>query len=756
MAHADDGPRKGWPLQQGEMAERIRNHDWQRTPLGPLEGWPATLRNAVDLMLDSPLPACLAWGPEHTCLYNEGMKSFVAERHPRALGEAYSRLWPEHWSEHRAVVEALMAGESRELVCRAASDGSRPHRPSRPVAVSFTPLRDERSAVAGFFGHAREQGAAGQPGGSASKYRVLLDAIDQGYCIIEMIFDAGDRPVDFRFLEVNAAFERQTGLGDVVGKTMRSLAPDHEEHWFEIYGRIARTGVPERFENVAATIGRYFEVYAFRLPEAGRATVGVLFNDISERRHSQQAMRESEENLRLVVENTRNYAIFTTDPKGDVTAWYVGAETVFGYRPADIIGRNAAILFTPEDRAAGEPERELAVARQNDSSPNVRWHMRADGSRVFIEGTVVALWGGAGELRGFLKVGQDVTERERVQDELRASRRQLTTLLEGIPQLVWRSRDDGDWTWASPQWEAFTGQSVEASRGSGWLDVVHPADREGARSAWSQSRDQQRFHADYRIREAATGRYRWFQTRATPSRESDGAIVEWFGTSTDVDDLWRLREHERLLLAELQHRVRNTLAVIRSIARRTADTTDTAEDYAMHLEGRINAFARVQAAVTRDPLGGVSLLDLVAEELIAATAREGENATLEGPNVRLSGREAEIFGLAIHELATNAIKFGALSEPAGRISIRWSIEETENQPILHFVWKEKGLHLDPEEPRRRGFGTELLERTLSYQLLGEGKASFEQDGVRCVIRMPLPMQMDGYGVGPYGAAAPEH
>ncbi|WAP70146.1 sensor histidine kinase [Jiella pelagia] len=321
----------------------------------------------------------------------------------------------------------------------------------------------------------------------------------------------------------------------------------------------------------------------------------------------------------------------------------------------------------------------------------------------------------------------------------------MKTLLEGIPQLVWRSRDDGDWTWASPQWEAFTGQSAEASLGSGWLDVVHPDDRDSARSAWSQSRDADGFHADYRIREAASGHYRWFQTRATPYRESDGTIIEWFGTSTDVDDLWRLREHERLLLAELQHRVRNTLAVIRSIARRTADTTETAEDYAMHLEGRINAFARVQAAVTRDPLGGVSLLDLVAEELIAATAREGENATIEGPNIRLSGREAETFGLAVHELATNAIKFGALSEPAGHVAIRWTIEEAADPPLLHFVWKETGVDLNPDEPRRRGFGTELLERTLSYQLLAEGRESFEADGVRCVIRMPLPMQMNGFG-----------
>lgn len=120
------------------------------------------------------------------------------------------------------------------------------------------------------------------------KYRVLFDSIDEGFCVIEVIFDETHVPVDYRFLEVNEAFARQTGLRDAVGKTMKELAPDHDAHWFEIYGRIALTGKAERFSQPAEALGRYFDVYAFRFGEAEQNQVAVLFNDIAERKRREE------------------------------------------------------------------------------------------------------------------------------------------------------------------------------------------------------------------------------------------------------------------------------------------------------------------------------------------------------------------------------------------------------------------------------------------------------------------------------------
>ncbi len=116
------------------------------------------------------------------------------------------------------------------------------------------------------------------------KYRALFDSIDQGFCVIEMLFDEMHVPVDYRFLEINDAFERHTGLQNAVGRTAKELIPNHDAHWFEIYGRVALTGRPERCEEPAEAMGRYFEVYAFRIGGPGENRVAVLFRDITERK----------------------------------------------------------------------------------------------------------------------------------------------------------------------------------------------------------------------------------------------------------------------------------------------------------------------------------------------------------------------------------------------------------------------------------------------------------------------------------------
>lgn len=128
-----------------------------------------------------------------------------------------------------------------------------------------------------------------------ARYSTLFQSIDEGFCIVEMIFDELDRPVDYRFLEVNPAFERHTGLGDAVGRRMRELAPDHEEHWFEIYGRVAREGQPIRFQNHAEQLNRYYDVYACRLGEASNRHVAIIFNDITDKRDMESRLREAKE-----------------------------------------------------------------------------------------------------------------------------------------------------------------------------------------------------------------------------------------------------------------------------------------------------------------------------------------------------------------------------------------------------------------------------------------------------------------------------
>jgi PAS domain S-box-containing protein len=156
------------------------------------------------------------------------------------------------------------------------------------------------------------------------KYRILFDSIDEGFCIIEMIFDEKQKPIDYRFLSINASFERQTGMHDAEGKRMREFAPDHEEHWFETYGRIALTGESIRFENVAEQLHRWYDVYAFRFGDPKNMQVAILFNDISERRKAENMIlelnKELADNLREIAEVNKELEAFSYSVSHDLRA----------------------------------------------------------------------------------------------------------------------------------------------------------------------------------------------------------------------------------------------------------------------------------------------------------------------------------------------------------------------------------------------------------------------------------------------------
>ena len=132
---------------------------------------------------------------------------------------------------------------------------------------------------------------------SEQNYRMLFESIDEGFCTIEVLFDQNEKSVDYRFLQISPSFERQTGIKNAAGRRMREIAPQHEEHWFDIYGRIALTGEPMRFENEAKQLGRWYDVYAFRVEDANRRRVGILFNDITERKRAEEKLRASEQRL---------------------------------------------------------------------------------------------------------------------------------------------------------------------------------------------------------------------------------------------------------------------------------------------------------------------------------------------------------------------------------------------------------------------------------------------------------------------------
>jgi PAS domain S-box-containing protein len=330
-----------------------------------------------------------------------------------------------------------------------------------------------------------------------------------------------------------------------------------------------------------------------------------------------------------------------------------------------------------------------------------------------------------------------------VNEALSESEARFRTLIEGMPQLVWRSEALGNWTWSSPQWSEFTGLSVTRSLGQGWLDALHPEDRPNAELAWFHAEATKDLLIDARIFNAEEGRFRHFRTRAMPVLGPEGSIIEWLGTSTDVNDITELQERQGVLLAELQHRTRNLMSVVRSVVGRTLRGSDTLEDFAHRVEPRLAALSRVQGVLSRKrERERITVSTLVKEELAAHVDLDGESAgsriLIEGPDVPLKSATVQIFALGLHELTTNALKYGALSSNGGTLRVCWEICEDEAGRRLHLLWDEQGVAcLEAGPSERRGYGRELIERALPYQLGARTIYTLRPTGVRCEIDAPL-------------------
>lgn len=227
-----------------------------------------------------------------------------------------------------------------------------------------------------------------------------------------------------------------------------------------------------------------------------------------------------------------------------------------------------------------------------------------------------------------------------------------------------------------------------------------------------------------------------FTLSCSPVRDEVGDVFAVFLILVETTERVRASQARGLMMAELQHRVRNILAVIRSIVSRTAETSQTVDDLSAHLDGRLAALARTQVLLTRSPGAGVDLESLVRDELLAQVANE-ERIAIEGPTVLLPPKAAEVMTLAVHELATNATKYGALSTGGGGIAIRWTASLRDGTDWLTFQWRESGVQVAATAPRRSGFGAVLIEQRVPYELMGAGALTFAPGGIQCEIAFPL-------------------
>jgi PAS domain S-box-containing protein len=444
--------------------------------------------------------------------------------------------------------------------------------------------------------------------------------------------------------------------------------------------------------------------------------------------------------FRLMVESAHDYAIFSLDNAGVVTSWNTGAERLMGWAHADAVGNTADVIFTAEDRAAGVPEQERTQAAKRGRAEDERWQQRKDGTRFWASGLMMRL---DEPNAGFVKVLRDRTDAHLANERLRKSEERFRLLATNIPQLVFRSMSDGNRTWPSPQWIEFTGLGVEQSLGFGWLDAIHPEDRGPTLAAWTGAIDRGEYYCEHRLRRRSDGQYRWHQTRARSIGRDEPR--DWVGTMTDIHDLRALQERQRVLMAELQHRTRNLLAIVQTIVSRTLRGSDSLQSFELEFSRRLQALSRVQALISGVDYQSLDLRDLLIAELQAHDGRQlnSGRVTLDGPAFPLPAAAAQALGLAFHELVTNAVKYGALAQERGGLAVNWQVDRRDAEQVAKVEWKESGVAMPQGVARRAGYGRELIERALPYQLGAETELQFEPDGVRCSITVTLKSPTNG-------------
>jgi signal transduction histidine kinase len=315
----------------GEMRELCRALDWGSTPFGPVEEWSQSLRTTVRTLLASRNPMFLWWGPDLGQIYNDAYRPSLGEggRHPRALGARGREFWTDIWETIGPEIEHVMTTGGATWH----EDQYLPiERNGRLDEVwwtySYSPVWDDDGTIGGTLVVCQETTARVRALQAAreseARYRSLFDALDEGFCVIEVIFD-GDEPVDYRFIEANPAFVDETGLTDAIGRRVRELVPGHEKHWFETYGRVAKTGEALRFDAPARALNRWYDVYAFRTGRPEERKVAVLFRDVSDARAAEAERDRLLEALSL--ERSRLAEIFRRSP--NFLAVLRGPEHVF-------------------------------------------------------------------------------------------------------------------------------------------------------------------------------------------------------------------------------------------------------------------------------------------------------------------------------------------------------------------------------------------------------------------------------------------
>ncbi len=375
---------------------------------------------------------------------------------------------------------------------------------------------------------------------------------------------------------------------------------------------------------------------------------------------------------------------------------------------------------------------------------------RPDGTTVWANSSITPLGEPGDPARSLLVVTIDLTARKRAEAALRESDARFRQFGTASADALWvRDARDLRVEYASPAFERLYGLPLASVGGRDDLRrlarLIVPHDRRRALDALRRVRAGATVTAEFRVRRAVDGAVRWVRDTAFPIRDSAGRLHRIGGISEDATAAKASSDRLEVLVAELQHRTRNLLGVVRGLSNQLIARSGSLDDFAARFDDRLNALGRVNGLLARLSEGDRITFDELArselESLGGADWLGSGRVTMAGPSgVRLRSTTVQTFALALHELATNALKYGALSARGGRLALSWQVAASGSVPMLHVCWHESGVLRDPMNdtpPPGGGYGRELIEQALPYQLGARTRFELRDDGVHCEIALPV-------------------
>jgi PAS domain S-box-containing protein len=371
---------------------------------------------------------------------------------------------------------------------------------------------------------------------------------------------------------------------------------------------------------------------------------------------------------------------------------------------------------------------------------------RRNGERLALLLSIDPLLNADGKPVGAISCFQDITERRRMVEALDRSRMDLH-----LQEQRWNAtynhaaigiaevNENGRFIRVNDAMTTMTGWTREDMLGRRLFQNTHPGDKDIDEASYlRQVAGELDFYSVERRFICKDGRTIWCFVRSSTVRDAQGKYLYCVRVIHDVTERKEAEERQKLLIDELNHRVKNTLATVQSLATQTAHGTDSPAAFREAFEGRLIALSQVHDQLTRRHWGSAELRDIVVGATAPYAGDTPGRVETEGDTLTIRPRAALTLALALHELTTNAAKYGALSVPNGRVTVRWTIQDGPSQPLLTLEWCERDGP-PVAAPTRQGFGTRFIKDSVASELRGTARLAFDAAGLCCTMAIPLTL-----------------